>query len=228
MRFLRRSYLIVLTTFALACSDADDGSLQIFSLNYDFYSGMDGWTPGFSDYPVGLTPESDTIYQWRAEYLPGPSGPNAVKLSCNNLNGDIFMFLKRKVEGLKPNTNFVLVFDIAMASNAMPGQGIVLKAGGSELEPKKIIENDYYRLNIDKGENLDSGETLIAFGDIGVSPSLTEYVAISRSNANSYQPLLVRSNSKGEIWLVVGTDSSYEGINTVYYTSINVVFSGSN
>lgn len=30
----------------------------------------------------------------------------------------------------------------------------------------------------------------------------------------------------GEIWLIIGTESGFEGITTVYYTRVNVVFSG--
>lgn len=211
------------------CAADSDESLQIFSLEYDFSHGLDDWTAGFTGYPVGETIESDSIYQWEAEYTTVPGsldGALAVKLSCNNLDGDIFMFLKKKIENLRPNTNYTLVFDISLATNATTGQGLILKAGGSEIEPKKVIENGYYSLNIDKGEGLSSGENLYSFGDVGgVSYSSSYYVPVTRGNANSYQPLLVKSNSKGEIWLIVGTESQYVGMTTVFYSKVTVIFS---
>lgn len=233
MRFLKGFTLFLLAGLMVGgCADDSRESLQIFTLDYNFTNGVNGWAAGFTDYPVGETEQSDTIYQWMAELVPGPgtlSTQNTFLLSCNNVNSDVFMFIKRRVENLRPNTNYAIVFDITLATNATAGQTVILKAGGSELEPKKVIENGYYSLNIDKGDNLNGGETLFSFGDVGGgSPSPEEYNLVSRSNSYSYAPLVVRSNSKGEIWLVVGTDSLYEGTNNVYYSHISVVFSVSN
>jgi hypothetical protein len=33
----------------------------------------------------------------------------------------------------------------------------------------------------------------------------------------------VKANAQGEIWLVVGTDSGFEGKTTIYYNSIQAV-----
>ena len=233
MRFLKCLWIIgVVGLLSWGCAADSDESLQIFTLDYNFDNGLEGWSAEFTDYPVGETDQSDTIYQWGVDLIPGPGSlqnQNSLLLTCENVNGDIFMFLKRKVENLRPNTNYALVFDISMATNATPGQTLILKAGGSALEPKKVIDNGYYSLNIDKGNNVDAGETLFSFGDIGGgSPSAAEYNMVTKSNAYSYTPFLVRSNSKGEIWLVVGTDSMYSGTNNVYYSRINVVFSVGN
>jgi hypothetical protein len=153
------------------------------------------------------------------------NGRGAYMISCNNASGDVFMFLKKKIEGLKANTNYNVVYEIELASNAVAGQGIILKGGASELEPKKVIENSYYVLNIDKGTDTTSGENAIAFGDIGASNSETDYNSTVKGNVNSSVPFLTRTNSKGELWIILGTDSLFEGTTTVYFTNINLVFS---
>ena len=146
-------------------------------------------------------------------------------LSCNNVSGDVFMFVKKKIEGLRPNTSYNVAYEIQLSSNAVAGQGIILKGGASELEPKKVIENGYYVLNIDKGSDTTSGENVISFGDIGASNPVTAYNSTVKGNLNSYTPFITRTNSRGELWLVLGTDSLFEGTTTVYFTNIGLVFS---
>ena len=38
---------------------------------------------------------------------------------------------------------------------------------------------------------------------------------------NSYAPLQVSSDADGKIWLIVGTDSGFEGLTALYYTRIS-------
>ena len=220
-----KCFFLVLTGFLLSCSD-DEGQLDIFTLTYDFNSDEGSWTPGFTDYPIPETPEDTEIYDWAYYYgdtAKASNGRKVVMLTCNNVNGDVFMFLKKKVEGLKPNTRYNLIFDISVATNAISGEGVILKVGGSDLEPKTIIENNYYTLNLDKGNSLNSGESLISLGDCGAITTAYEY--LEKNNGAYLYPLLAMTNSKGELWLIVGTDSLREGYNVVLYSRINVVFS---
>jgi hypothetical protein len=225
---MSRLILVLAVLLLSACSLEDDGGLEIFSLNFDFSTGAEGWVADFTDYPVSENPLADSVYEWKAEFTSAAvatAGENAFMISCNNVSGDVFMFLKKKVEGLKPNTNYNVVYEIELASNAVAGQGVILKGGASELEPKKVIENNYYVLNIDKGSDTTSGENALAFGDIGVANPSTDYNSTVKGNFDYYAPFITRTNSKGELWLVLGTDSLYEGTTTVYFTKINLVFS---
>ena len=146
------------------------------------------------------------------------------------------MFMKRKISDLSPNTDYTLVFEVELASNApkglagiggAPGESVFLKAGAASTEPKKVIEDNQYALNVDKGNQNTPGEMAIVLGDIAVSYDTQDYALITRNNTEK-TPFIARSNSKGEIWLLVGTDSGFEGTTTVYYTRINVVLSSTN
>ncbi len=134
-----------------------------------------------------------------------------------------------------PNTSYNLVFEVELASNTpygsvgaggSPGESVYIKAGASQIEPKKMIEDNRYVLNVDKGNQSMPGVNAIVLGDIAIPSSTSEYTLISRSNASpSSQPYIAQSNNDGELWLLVGTDSGFEGITTVYYTKVNVLFS---
>lgn len=210
------------------CSPDSEQGLQIFNAPFDFSDGLQGWDADFTDYPAETDVEDDSVYEWNFTYTTLPpylGSRNAIMLSSNNRSGDLFMFIKKKITDLKPNTEYSLVFEVELASNALNGQGIVLKAGASDVEPKKVIEENEYSLNIDKGSSLTGGEDIIALGEIGTGPGSNEFVLNTKSNASAYDPFVVRTNSNGELWIIIGTDSNYQGVTTVYYTKVNVIFS---
>lgn len=220
----------------LACSDdmSQDG---FYILNYwvDFTQSEDGWTGDFADYPA--TEYDSTEYGLKIERADLPSylasGKQALLVSGNNYCDDLFMFIKKKIDGLQPSTEYTIVFSVGMASNAPtgtvggqnPGEGVFLKVGAVSSEPKKVIDGEYYRMNIDKGNSGTAGEDMTVIGDIAVAATTDAYTLITRSNSSANQPLMVRSNSKGELWLIIGTDSDYEGLTSIYYTSASVVLS---
>jgi hypothetical protein len=223
-----------------ACADEmDDNAFFLYRYEADFSDSMDGWWGDFADYPVGIN--DSTEYELQIEYTDLPanlaSGQKALMLSGNNHSDDLFMFIKKKITGLNPSTDYTLAISVEFASNApkgsvgaggSPGESVFLKVGGVAMEPKKVIDGDYYRMNIEKGNQAQSGEHMTVIGDISVSATTTEYTEILRDNSSMNTPLIVKSNSHGELWLVVGTDSGFEGVTTLYYTHINAILSRSN
>jgi hypothetical protein len=241
MKMCGRYIFFLLLISLFSCSQSDDApGISVFSASFDFNQSQDGWEADFTDLPANL--DDTSFYQLKFEYTDLPShlgDRKSLMLSGNNHSDDLFMFIKGKVTGLIPNTSYNVVFEVELASNApagsvgaggSPGESVYLKAGASGIEPKKITQSDKYVLNIDKGNQSTSGENAIVLGDISIPSTSTDYALILRSNASStgHQPFIVQSNDAGEIWLVVGTDSGFEGVTTVYYTKVNVVFSASN
>lgn len=232
-----RSFAFAGLSLFCSCSLSDDSpEIAVFSVSFDFNQSQAGWDADFTDLPA--TDSDSTFYELRAEYTNLPSnlgGAKSIMLSGNNHSDDLFMFIKKKITGLNPNTSYTVVFEVELASNApvgsvgiggSPGGSVYLKAGASAIEPKKLIETDRYVLNVDKGNQSASGSNAIVLGNIAAPTTNGEYILINRSNATTTgQPLIAQSNSAGELWLFVGTDSGFEGITTVYYTKINVLFS---
>lgn len=217
------------------CSLSDPDGIAIYGDYYDFNDGMQGWKVDFADYPTG---EEDSIgYELQFSYTNLPEDLSSLKgimMSGNNHSDDLFMFMKKKISGLPAHTLFTIVFEVEIASNVAsgqmgaggaPGESVFIKAGASNTEPKKVIDEGRYVLNIDKGNQLEGGEDVITLGTIAVAPNTTKYTLITRSNMNTSQRFVAKTNDKGELWLIVGTDSGFEGVTTVYYTKLNFVFS---
>ena len=236
------SRIIVSVCILLLCSCSlsdDEKGISVFSVSFDFSQSEEGWKADFADLPVNA--EDSSFYELKYDYTNLPANLDAQKaimLSGNNHSDDLFMFIKRKVTGLNPNTSYTLVFDVELASNApkgsvgaggSPGESVYLKAGASEIEPVKSVQGDQYVLNIDKGNQSESGSNATVLGDIATPLTVAEYTLITRNNASpSSQPLIAQSNSNGDIWLMIGTDSGFEGTTTVYYTKVKVLFSRPN
>jgi hypothetical protein len=244
MKMCSRFISLIILIFACNCSSDDNNpGISVYSASFDFSQSLDGWEADFTDLPSNK--DDSSFYELTFAYtdLPANLGAKkAIMLSGANHSDDLFMFIKRKISGLTPNTSYNIVFEVELASNAQrgsvgiggsPGESVFLKAGASELEPKKVAQNNQYVLNIDKGNQSTNGNDAITLGDIAIPSTATHYTLITRTNASPYtspynQTFIAQSNSEGEIWLVIGTDSGFEGTTTVYYTKVNVVFSASN
>ncbi|MDX2152244.1 MAG: hypothetical protein SFV54_16015 [Bryobacteraceae bacterium] len=205
-------------------------------LKFDFASGSQGWLPGFTDYHLDVA-ELERLAEVRR--LPEEIGGNrrGYYLQGMNRSDDLFMFLKRPLttaDGLEPNTVYSVTIDIKLASNApsnaigvggAPGEGVYLKAGLSLLEPVTTLRGDYLGLSIDKGEQAVGGADAGIAGNIAngrePTPGLADspFVEISRVY---HHPVLIKTDYRGTLWAMVGTDSAFEGLTTLYYTEIMI------
>ncbi|HLT73130.1 MAG TPA: hypothetical protein VKZ75_10780 [Cyclobacteriaceae bacterium] len=207
----------------------DSHDLLIVSQFYDFADSDHGWKGDFSDYPVG-----DSIAYGlcvRHDLLPANLGDGkGLMISGTNYSDDLFMFIKKRVTGLIPSQEYQVGFQIKFASNApqgsvgiggSPGESVYLKAGASAVEPVKVSKNGYYQMNIDKGNQLSGGQNMVLIGNIASHSNSFDYSFVERNNGASFT---ATSDANGELWLIVGTDSGFEGTTTLYYTGISVIF----
>lgn len=226
--------LFILCGLSVISCSVPEQDTMVFSITYDFSTMDNGWTGDFADYPVGDSISYELFY--KHDTLPTNLNANATKkalhISGNNHSDDLFMFVKKKITGLRPNATYTILFNIKMASNAStssvgiggsPGTSVYLKAGASLVEPKKIEQDGFYYMNIDKGNQATEGADMILLGNIGVAATTTQFTSISRYNT-SVTAFTITTNESGEIWLIVGTDSGFEGLTHLYYTQIDVLF----
>ncbi|HEY0652328.1 MAG TPA: hypothetical protein VGD65_04330 [Chryseosolibacter sp.] len=230
LRFLIFSVFLGL---AGCMADPDSSGITIFSENFDFSQSQHGWQHGFAEYPTGV--DDSTYYELKYAYQPEPGGSNSIMLSGNNRSTELFMYIKRKLEGLSPNTVYTLTFNVSLFSDAQQGltgtvaagENVFLKVGATAIEPKSLIDRNRYIMNIDKGSLDESGNDMIAIGNLSVPSG--SYTQINRTNStNMNSPFRVKSNSRGEIWLIVGTDSGSSGKTTLYYSKIYLTLSAAN
>jgi hypothetical protein len=232
MKFVKWGFIGVV--FLLVSCSLPDQEIRVFSISYLFFDADEGWQGDFADYPEGDSVSYELAYGH--DLLPANLNANLITrglyISGKNESDDLFMFVKKKISGLRPNTTYLLLFNVRFASEAptgavgiggAPGESVYLKAGASVTEPKKLLEAGMYRMNIDKGNQDEEGESMINLGHIGVSANTTQFTVISRNNTSA-NPVQITTNNSGEIWLIIGTDSGYEGTTRLYYTQIDVLF----
>jgi hypothetical protein len=196
---------------------------------FNFETDAQGWNAYYSDYPVG----QENFYElfFGHSRLPAPLDitVKALKITGNNHSDDLLSLIYRKFEALEPNRVYAVSFSIDLASNVQTniiGIGgapdLALGAGGISFEPASSIDDQgLYRPNFSSAlQSRQSNDTLKMLGTIGVGENITEYTLINRNNLQD--PIYLSSNNKGELWLVIGTDSGFEGPTTLYYKTISV------
>jgi hypothetical protein len=221
----RICWLPVLILFVVSCATAQN-------LVYDFEAGSEGWLGDFADYP--LTDSLRFELSFNRTSLPPPLNATryALRISGNNHSDDLFMFMKKRVTGLLPATSYDFTIDVDIAScyptNAVgvggaPGEGVILKAGATTIEPMKIPVDSYFRMNIDKDNQGGAGADMDTIGHVGVSDTTTVYTMIRRTNGT--HPFRVKSDADGSVWVCLGTESGFEATTTLYYDRISLAFS---
>jgi len=215
----------------LACDDpaSTEGENGVF--DFQFTTGTHGWTTGFADYPAG----EEQRYQLAAghEKLPAPldQSRRGILLSGMNHSDDLFMFLKRQLTGLQPETEYDIEISVEFATNAAQGcvgvggsegESVVIKAGASAAEPDTVVDsNGMVRLNLDKGNQLEPGTNAIVLGNIANSSDDCHNAPYELKTLDSGdQELTATTDKDGRLWLFVGSESGFEAKTTLYYTRI--------
>ena len=230
--------LAVTSLFTIAPTAQPQTTPGTVSKVFDFRNGALGWQGGFADYPPGT--DKNGFYELRSEIRPLPPELNVngtgFFIQGNNHSDDLFMFLKRRLDstdGIVAGQTYQITFTIVFASNAQsgcvgiggsPGDSVALGAGASPAEPQALLstgpfDSAWLRMNVDKAGGIAaSGTGSIANGQ-PCNPSVSPYVSVQRTHQHTSP---VNANARGELWLIVGTDSGFEGQTALYYQQINV------
>ena len=205
---------------------AQDAGVTTF--DYTFQRDAEGWTVGFADLPVDHEQRDfDLVGGYRA--LPAGLEGGGIYVQGHNRSDDLFMFLKRQVGGLRPNTSYAVTVSLDLATDVpsgafgiggSPGESVYVKAGASAVEPVTIEDsNSHLRLNIDKGNQSTGGADMLVLGNVA-HPDATSRVYRIKTLRNEGQALAAETDGEGRIWLIVGTDSGFEGLSAFYYARI--------
>ncbi|MCE2513174.1 MAG: hypothetical protein J4F50_11640, partial [Acidimicrobiia bacterium] len=200
---------------------------------YSFETDADGWVFDFADLPENYDP---SIYELHAGHSALPSGLDGagVCVQGHNRSDDLFMYLKRRVDGLDPGASYSATVTVDLATNVAlglvgiggsPGQSVYVKAGASTLEPEATPDSiGHLRMNIDKGNQSQGGSQMVVIGDVAHPEVLGEEFRIKTLD-NRGRPVVVEADAVGGAWLIVGTDSGFEGLTRLCYDRISYRFS---
>ncbi len=205
------------------------------TFDYPFLSDADGWKAGFADLPVDYDPQ---IYELDSAHRALPDGlhqSSGMLMQGHNRSDDLFMYLKRQVDGLQPNTSYDVSVSVGIATNVQagligiggaPGESVFVKAGASTVEPTASEgDNRHLRMNIDKGNQAQGGADMVVIGDVAHSEVTGSEYRLKFLD-NEGQPLSVETDGDGRAWLIVGTDSGFEGLTAIYYARIAYTLTG--
>jgi heat shock protein HslJ len=230
--------LVVRFTYMGPYESGGDDELAVvpdgIEFTYTFDDDQEGWIAGFADLPADYDPG---FYELDAEWreLPDDLAGHGVYMQGHNHSDDLFLFLKRRVDGLEPGAIYEATFRLEVVSGVppglsgiggSPGESVYVKVGATTIEP--IIEQDadgWLRMNIDKGNQAQEGEDMINIGDMA-NPNLTPETAGTYERMEQFssgREFEVTTDENGVVWFIVGTDSGFEGLTTLYYDMITVV-----
>ena len=198
------------------------------AFDYTFQSDAEGWTVEFADLPVDHAQGGfDLASGHRA--LPGGIEGGGIYVQGHNRSDDLFMFLKRQVGGLRPNTMYAVTVSLDLATavpvgavgiGGSPGESVFVKAGASTVEPVTSEDSSgHLRINIDKGNQSTGGADMLVLGHVA-HPDAGAGTYRIKTLGNEGRALSAETDGDGRIWLIVGTDSGFEGLSAFYYARI--------
>ena len=233
-----RLFLLGLAAASLSLLYGQSDPPRFVTIADDFSRGSGGWLAGFSDYGFE---QGGMLRVAEPRPLPAEVNPDGALhgyyLHGNNNSDDLFMYLRKPLgpsDGIAPGAAYEVDFFIEAASDApsgcagvggSPGDGVYLKVGASAIEPVGIFDEvEGLRLNLDKGDQSQSGSDatiagVIANGSECTNENMGVYRLIERRQKHASP---VRADPSGNLWLLVGTDSAFEGLTGLYYSRIVV------
>lgn len=201
-----------------------------------------GWEADFAHYSV----VQEEIMEFASGHEPLPeqveggpaNGDHGLFIGATNRSDDVFMYWTGRMEGLEPGTTYRVEFTVQFATDSPagcvgiggpPGESVWVKAGATSVKPEPVLDesrqNPYWLMNIDKGNQTQGGEDAIVLGNVAntLSECVGERVWELKTLASS-DPFLVTPADDGSVWLIVGTDSGFEGRTELYYTRLEATF----
>ncbi len=128
------------------CGRSSVGPSDGRTFPFDFAGGTQGWVPGFADYPPEYGPEMELVAEYRRLPAPLDQTRGGLFTSGFNYTDDLFMFWKRRVDGLPNDRIYVVEFTVEFATNvpkdaggvgSSPSTSVFVKVSASNREPRR-------------------------------------------------------------------------------------------
>ena len=227
-RSVTRAEMATFLVRALGLITGSTPGSEAVRFGFSFENDSQGWVVGFADLPADYDP---SIYELDSGHRTLPDGLEGagVYMQGHNRSDDLFMYLKRRVDGLAPMTSYEVTVTVDLATNVAaglvgiggsPGESVFVKAGASTMEPTTVIDSiGHTRMNIDKGNQSRGGTQMVVIGDLA-HPDVSASEFRIKTLDNSSSAVTVEADNTGSAWLIVGTDSGFEGLTRLYYDRI--------
>lgn len=230
MKNLRLWGVLFLAAGLYGCSLKDENPNAAQYGEFTFEQTDGGWTGGLAEYSKD-TDTASIEFKFKRSALPAAidTTRHGMMIQSHNRSDDMFMFFKRRVTGLLPNQTYKVYFEVdlgtsypenSVGAGGSPGSSTYLKAGAATNEPKAVLENDFYKFNLDKGQQSEGGKELTVLGNVANGLTEFKYKLVQRNNLT--KPVEAKTDADGTFWLCIGTESGFEGLTVLYYDRIKV------
>ncbi len=199
------------------------------SIQFDLDESQQGWEGNFSNYVSSFEDSLNLVFEHVALPKEFEVIGKGLKWTGFNYQNSLFMYGWRKISNLKPNTTYLISYDIAVGYQVELGNEFALrdhedklniKVGAINYQPASNKDEVLGKIlaNFDKGsQQTIDGKDMIWLGELVVG-DLKYKNKIAR---NTDQRLFgIETNSNGEMWALVGVDSSVPLRHSVYFDTI--------
>ncbi|MCI9170091.1 MAG: S-layer homology domain-containing protein [Lawsonibacter sp.] len=198
-------------------------------MNFDFEEDDSGFLPIFADLPAVEGTEEFYELEYGHRDVPVEGAGKGLFLSGNNHSDDLFMGYYKELDGLTPGERYVFRVTFQLATDVesgmigiggSPGSSVCVKGGVTAQKPAAAeTEERYYRLNLDKGNQSTGGADMAVIGDMEKYDSQRPGVYEFKSFDFTAEAV---PGKDGRVYLILGTDSGFEGTSSWYVDHISV------
>lgn len=191
------------------------------SWSFDFTQEDSGFESVFADYHDDGHNFETFEMAYERTVIPGTTS-QGLRLQGHNRSDDLFMGVVKALTGLKPSATYTITLTFTLYTEAeagsigiggSPADSVYVKAGFVNERPVVSEgEDGLWVLNIDKGQQSQGSPEIPVVGTMA-KPEGSEAGFVAKDFDVT---LTVQTDASGNLWLVIGTDSGYEGL-TVYY-----------
>ncbi|MDR2910261.1 MAG: hypothetical protein LBV47_02690 [Bacteroidales bacterium] len=228
-------FLFIIIALLNGCASQEDDEGNITKWNFGFDKDMEGFEAVFADYHDDG--HGYATYEMKSEYKEIPVENQKSKglyITSRNISDDIFMGYVKKLDGLRKNHNytftvsFQLVTDVrgGMAGiGGSPGQSVFVKGGITAIKPETQKSTEgRYGLNIDIGNQSESGKDMKVIGNMEKPEATADLIGFDYKDINF--TVNATTDSNGCVYIIIGTDSGFEGLTEYYLDNIQINTSG--
>lgn len=198
----------------------------------DFAEDSQGFEPIFADYSIDDDGLDKYGMEFRYDEIP-VSGEESYGLyiASSNRSDDIFMGYVKELAGFDASTEYT--FDISfklatkvegglMGIGGSPGEAVFVKTGiASEYPIVGTAEDGVERIiNVDIGSQSQGGNDLAVVGDMTKPDGVAEGFVFKEISI----ACTAKANAEGHVYLIIGTDSGFEGFTEYYLDDITVMY----
>lgn len=227
----RTNRILLLAVLSLCACMGSDGFEQgnVRYSFFDFSDGLQNWKAGFAGHSI--TSRQDESFDVSHSRLPALFNESkALEIKGKNQGDTLFMFIKRQIHGLDPNTQYQLDCEVRLISELLTDTDnnqdieVFFKYGSSVLEPQ-VAENEErgkFELSLDAMGSQESGGVLKYVQKI--NPPVSRQTP-GEQIINSFNvPIRARTDAEGKLWVLMGTELLSQVEMAFYYNTIVIYY----